>query len=1142
MTMKLRNRTLLLLLAASMLTAPAMVHAQAQTPAAQPSLAPTDSTALEQGFRAPPASARPRVWWHWMNGNITKEGIAADIAWMKRVGIGGLQNFDVDLDTGQIVANRLAYMTPAWKDAFAYAAREADRQGLELAIASSPGWSETGGPWVPEADAMKKLVWSETPVSGGRAVSLKLAQPPAVAGPFQTLPRQPDVSDLIAGRNPGPGPDFYRDAKVLAVRVADVAPLPVPTLSDGDGKAIVNGLGISTDAVGNVAIGSVLAQRPPELRLDYGRDVTVRSATLRISKGAIPILGAMFTPVLECSADGQRWTKLATIGLQETPVTISFPAVTARHFRVVVSLPHGPGGGGPSAFEQQLAMENVFARAIGNLLRAAVNIGILQFHGEARVDQYETKAGYSIVPDYAALPPVGDGATGPAADETIDLTDRMKPDGTLDWTPPPGRWRVLRIGYSLIGKTNHPAPTEATGLEVDKYDGAAVARYLDHYLASYRDAAGSGLLGARGVRAFLTDSSEVGAANWTPRMIEQFRRLRGYDPTPWMPVLTGVIIGDRRQSDAFLYDYRRTLADLMSSEHYGTVARVAHQSGLKVYGESIEGNRSSFGDDMEMRRYTDYPMGAMWAFDIAKGPQPSFVIDIRGAASIAHLYGKNVVAAESMTAMMEPWAFGPADLKHIVDLQFALGVNRPVIHTSVHVPVEGREPGLSLGGIGQFFNRNESWAELATPWIDYIARNAYLLQQGRNVADVAYFYGEETPLSGLFGKTFVTDAPSRYAFDFLNADALMGALSNVDDEVVSVGGARYRVIYLGDGSRHLTMTALRRLATLAEGGATIVGPRPEGSPSLPDDAGQYAQLVDRLWSGRPVTPVGKGRVVASRNVEQALRQIGIAPDFAFDGAADADIPFVHRRLDDGDSYFLSNRKDRAEPIEAHFRVTGKVPEWWEAETGIIRPLDYRIEHGETIIPLTLAPQQAMHILFRKPATAPVRTGSQPKPAQLGTLQGPWTVAFQSGRGAPATVMMRKLAPLDENADPGVRYFSGIATYTSSFAAPRGWKSGQPLVLNLGEAREVAEVRVNGTLAGYAWHAPYTVDIGRFVKLGSDNTVEIRVANLWVNRLIRDADPAVTQKVSWTSVATYKPTAKLRRSGLIGPVGLETAPR
>jgi hypothetical protein len=1101
-------------------------------------VAPASPPALEDQFRDPPASARPRVWWHWMNGNISKDGIAKDLAWMQRIGIGGVQNFDVALDTPQIVDKRLVYMTPEWQEAFRFAAHEADRLGLELAIASSPGWSETGGPWVAPQDGIKKLVWSETELAGGKRFAGKLPSPPSVVGPYGTIPYSNPLEKADERTAPAP---FYADVAVFAVPIT--APrLPLPTSVSGtDGKLLEGAALGDDDLASGIDLVSVSGQQPM-LEFAYAEPQTVRSARLFMPGAATAFSEGAYEPKLEASDDRNTWRAVASFSLTTVPTTIGFAPVRARYFRVRFDAAKKTASPG---FAPQVPGVDFggMLKSLGDLSNALFGkpkrITELSLSAEDRVDRFETKAGFHVSGDYFALP-MAIGSNGIAPDKVIDLTAKMASDGTLDWRPPAGRWRVVRLGYSLTGKTNHPAPPEATGLEVDKLDGAAVRRYLDHYLGMYKDAAGADMVGQRGVRALLTDSIEVGGFNWTPRMIEQFKRLRGYDPAPWLPALTGIVVGSRDQSDRFLYDFRRTLADLIASEHYGVVAQVAHENGLKVYGEALESGRPSLGDDMAMRRHADVPMSALWTYPANVGPNPSYVADVKGAASVAHIYGQNLVAAESMTAAFSPWAFGPADLKRVIDLAFVTGVNRPVVHTSVHVPIEDKKPGLSLAVFGQYFNRNESWAELARPWMDYIARNALLLQQGRNVADIAYFYGEEAPLTGLYRTTLVADAPRSVAYDFLNFDALNGALANDGAELVTPGGARYRAIYLGGSSSRMTLAALRKLAALVDGGATIIGKRPIGNPGLTGDAAEFTSLADKLWpatgTGPGGTAVGKGRVIVADSAEAGLAAAGIAPDFHYAGGlADSDIPFVHRKLADGDSYFLANRKNRVETIEARFRVTGKAPELWHAASGTSEPVSYRIEGAETVVPLTLASEESVHVVFRKRASTPVFEVAPVRTVELARIDGPWTVAFEPGRGAPATSILSALAPLNENADSGIKYFSGVATYSRQLTIPTGWKRGTALWLDLGEAREVAEVIVNGRSAGFAWHVPYRVDIGQFAKPGR-NRLEVRVANLWTNRMIGDKQPGATP-ITWAATPTYMPSAPLRRSGLIGPVRL-----
>lgn len=1126
-----QSLTLTTILAATTLLTPAAFAEDAplaQAPAAAPS-----GDSLEQQFRDPPMEARPRVWWHWVNGNVTKDGIAKDLAWMKRVGIGGLQNFDADLQMPQVVEKRLAYMSPEWKDAFRFAASEADRLGLELAIAASAGWSETGGPWVKPEDGLKKVVWAETRVQGGKRFQGKLAMPPVTTGPYLDMPLA-DPLAAITGHHGVKAAEHYSDIAVVAV--------PDRTLPDRIPAYTSGGKALDAEALADASLmtGATLprgpAEAPTTLVASYAQPQAIRSATIAIPGAKSMFAGPTLDIRLEASDDGVAWRSIAAVPVTGAPVTVSFAPVTARQFRLVLApLPFSGSNLGDPA--PGAAPSGGFVDMIAASAKAPIAVQQFRLSSQVAVDQFEAKAGFSVARDYDAMDPQDAAARGIDPAAVIDLTGRMRPDGTLDWTPPQGNWRVIRLGSSLLGTTNHPAPPEATGLEVDKFDAPAVRRYLEHYLGTYRDAAGADLVGKRGVRALLTDSIEVGAANWTPRMIAQFRRLRGYDPTPYLPTLTGVLIGTRAQSDRFLRDYRQTLADLLSSEHYGTVVQVAHEAGLKVYGEALEDIRPSLGDDMAMRRHADVPMAALWTFSRKAGPNPSYVADMKGAASVAHIYGQNLVAAESMTSALAPWAYAPGDLRRIIDLEFASGVNRPVVHTSVHQPLDDKVPGLSLAIFGQFFNRHEAWAELARPWVDYMARSSLLLQAGRNVADVAYFYGEEGPLTGLYGKAPVADAPKHHAYDFINRDALFDAVTVQGNEVVSKGGARYRAIQLGGSSRRMTLPTLRRLAALVEAGATLVGNAPEASPALTDDPAEFAALVARLWSGATVTKLGAGRIIASTAIDDALAKAGVAPDLVLDGkSADGEILFVHRAVSDGEIWFLNNRKAAAETVEARFRVTGKQPELWHADTGLTEPVSYRIENGQTVVPLTLDPEGSVLVVFRKPAVADALAIKKVAPTTLSTLAGSWTVALQPGRGAPPSITLPKLASLTEQADPGVRYFSGLATYSSSFTLPKGVRPGQPLWINLGEVGEIAEVSINGRHAGYAWHKPWRVDVSGFVRKGI-NAIEVKVANLWVNRLIGDAQPGAT-KVTWTAIPTYTAEAPLRPSGLIGPVTLE----
>ncbi len=1103
-------------------------------------IAQTTSDTLEQGFQQPPDSAKPRVWWHWMNGNISKEGIKLDLEWMHRVRLGGFQNFDAALATPQVVDHRLAYMTPEWKDAFKYATTLADHLGMEEAIAGSPGWSETGGPWVAAAQGMKKYVWSETPVEGGKPFTGTLAHPPSNTGAFQDL----GVRDALAAPQGAPAPpQFYADAAVIAYRrpsddvsveslhakVTASTGTPDPAMLDDGDLEKTTKLPIPKTGESNW------------IQYEFAQPQTIRSLTI-VTKG-VDFITAMVAGIsnpeksLESSDDGQNFQLVVKVPEGGAPEhTLSFPPVTAKFFRVTFKrTPPPPVPAWASGIDPESLGIKIGAPPTD------YEIGELALHPGARVNRFEEKAAFTPVPDvyqFATSPVPASEAV--AKSDVIDLTSKMRPDGSLDWTPPAGNWVVLRFGYSLLGITNHPATAEATGLEVDKLNSGYVKNYMDGYLDSYKQTVGADSMGKRGIRYVITDSWEAGSQNWTDDMMAQFKKRRGYDPAPWMPVLTGRVVESAEASDQFLWDFRKTISDLIADEHYGQVQASLKERGIGHYSESHEGGRAFVADGMEVKKLAEVPMSAMWTqVPGVNKEQFGYNADDRESASVAHIYGQNLAAAESLTAGAAPWAWSPATLKPTADQELLNGINRFVIHESAHQPLIDKAPGLTLGPFGQWFNRNETWAEQAGAWTDYLARSSYLLQQGRFAADVIYFYGEDSNLTAIFDQKS-PDVPAGYGFDYINADGLIHELSVADGRITTKSGMNYRVLALDPYSKHMSLPVLRGIYKLVEQGAVVSGEKPTDTPSLADDAAEFKKLNDELFGdGTGMHSVGKGKVYAGENAEAALKALSVAPDFEHTKPqSDTRILFVHRKLADADIYFLDNRNDRDETVDASFRVTGKAPELWYAETGKSRPTSYRIADGRTTVPLHLEPWGTVFVVFRKPAKAESLSLPKPVETELTTVEGPWDVSFQPGRGAPASVRLDKLISWSDSQDKGVKYFSGIGSYAKTIQASSDWfKNGARLWIDLGEVKNLAEVTVNGKSLGIVWHAPYRVDVTSALKPGA-NQVTIKVINAWVNRLIGDQQPDATIKYTFADVKPYKANSPLLPSGLLGPVKLE----
>jgi hypothetical protein len=523
-------------------------------------------------------------------------------------------------------------------------------------------------------------------------------------------------------------------------------------------------------------------------------------------------------------------------------------------------------------------------------------------------------------------------------------------------------------------------------------------------------------------------------------------------------------------------------------------------------------------------------MSATWLERPGKA-SPHYDADVQESASVAHIYGQNIVAAESLTVYRNAWAYSPETLKSTADRMMTNGLNRFIIHTSVHQPVDDKIPGLGLGPFGQWFTRHETWAEMARPWTTYLSRSSFMLQQGEFVADIAYFYGEDSNITALFGER-MPDIPAGYRLDFVNADALINRLSVKGGRIITATGMSYRLLALDPNSRHMSLAVLRKIRDLVSGGAAVVGPKPIDSPSLADDQAEFRSLVDGLWG----SGVNKGKVFGGSTVAQALASIGAPPDFEYTKPReDTSLAFVHRALSDGDLYWVVNGNTRAETLEASFRVMGKEPELWHAETGLVEPAAYLVADGRTIVPLRLAPDDAVFVVLRRPSTALARALPDPVETDLTTLGGPWDVAFQAGRGAPDRIRLDALISWSDSSDLGVKYFSGTGTYAKTVEAPAEWfKPGARLWLDLGDVKNLAEVTVNGQALGTLWKAPFRIDATSALKPGA-NTLEIKVANLWVNRLIGDKQPGVTKTYTYTAVEFYKADSPLLPSGLLGPV-------
>ncbi len=1062
--------------------------------------AATAAPSLEAGFRQPPHDAKPQTWWHWMNGNVTKEGITADLEAMAQVGLGGAQIFDAGCD---IPPGPVAFNTPAWFDAIRHAAKEARRLGLELCLPNCSGWTSSGGPWNPPENGMKFLELTETKVTGPKRFAGTLAAPPNRHG-------------------------FYDDIAVFAY---PVPPADTWRMADAGARTATNGAHV------------VIAFPAP---------VTVSGFSCRF-------------------VHPWHWRAAGKMGLEVSDDGTAFRPLETREIVLATSGHYDPGVRFFPFAQPVTARAFRFAPDFADKLK--VTVADLALEKKMTVGDLAAKTFRFRMPVTADRTPTTAGQVV-AKGAAIDLTARLKADGTLDWDVPVGDWSIVRLGYAANGQRNHPASRHGVGLEVDKLSARALDFHFDAYVAKLCDFLGP-LAGdvQSGLNNILVDSYEVGSQNWTQGFEREFARRRGYGMAPYYPVFTGHVVGSADETERFLADFRRTVADLFAENYAGALAKKCHARGLKL---SLEPYGSCPADNLQYGAAVDVPMGEFWS---TPGPGVLTVGNARFPAYLAHVWGRRYAATESFTGGPGEgtgrWQKTPYGLKAQGDRAFAEGVNRIVYHRFTHQPwPAGRYlPGMTMGKWGMHFDRTQTWWPLAKDWIAYQSRCQFLLQEGRVVADGLFYCGEGAPndggnTDGATGKP--ATLPYGYSWDICARDALMRLTVDARGRVVVPGGVAYEILIL-PASETMGLDVLRKVDALAAAGATVVGAvRPVRTPGLagyPAADGELQALAAKVWA-RPN--------VLACTPDEALARRGVAPDFAWTGKRGRglggnDVAYIHRDYGRrGEGYFVAMPNPQETEIEVSFRQAGRVPELWDAERGTIRDAPvWRTEGGRTHVRLRLDPSGSVFVMFRRPATATRSARAELPRAETvrsQSVEGPWTVAFPEGWDAPARAVFTNLVSWTERTEDGIRYFSGTATYAKKVKIER-LQPGERLVLDLGDVKDFAEVRVNGRDFPVLWKPPFRVDVTDAAKKGAALDLRIRVTNRWPNRLIGDdrlyaedctwkkADfrEAIVELPQWVKEGKKSPTGrhtfttwkhwnkddKLLPSGLLGPVVLRT---
>ncbi|WP_316811001.1 glycosyl hydrolase [Pedobacter heparinus] len=1054
---------------------------------------PTDKVGfaeIEKGFVKPPDSIQTSVYWYWISDNLSKEGVVKDLQAMKAVGINRAFIGFIGLENPAHYG-KVKMFSEEWWTVVHTALKTATDLGIEIGIFNSPGWSQSGGPWVKPEQAMRYLSSSETYLNKPGKVSVKLPKP---AGNFQ-------------------------DVKVLAFRVpkdyqcsyADLKPTitAVPYLT---GIANIMDKNEQTEV-------ELEAGKTAVITMTSAGEFSARSLTIYPSKRNLSLdvkLEALekgsYKEIKQFKVD--RSNNKLHVGFQPfAPVVVSFDAVNSSSFRLTFSNPSAKAGIAEIRLSPVPKVERFVEKTLAKM--------------------HPTPLPYWHEYQWAIQPAVKE--TELLIDKTsvIDISKNMSADGTLNWTVPNGEWIVLRTGMLPTGVENGPASPEATGLEVDKMNHEHVAKHFEAFMGEIQRRIPA--QDRKSWKVAVQDSYEMGGQNWTDDFITKFRKRHGYDPIPFIPAMYGHVIGSQDQSDRFLWDLRRFVADNIAYEYVGGLRDVSHKNGLTIWLENY-GHWGFPGEFLQYGGQSDEIGGEFWS----EGELGD--IENRAASSAAHIYGKTKVSAESFTAGGNTFGRYPSMMKQRGDRFFTEGINNTLLHVYIHQPYEGRKPGVNAW-FGNEFNRFNTWFYDMDMFIQYLKRCNFMLQQGKYVADVAYFIGEDAPkMTGIQDPKL----PPGYSFDYINAEVILNRLTITDGRFMLPDGLSYKILVL-PALETIRPDLLAKIESLVKAGGVILGPIPKRSPSLvdyPNADTKVKKMATQLWGNidgqkTKTHPYGKGMVMSGFNLQQAMNWLGMVPDFNI--APNDPALFIHRRTAEGEIYFVSNQSDKKININPAFRVSDKTPELWNAITGKMRDLPQYTSSGKTTsVPLQLEAYESAFVVFRKPfatATKNIKLNF-PEPSQSLSLKGDWTVRFdKESRGPEEPVVFKSLTDWSKNTDERIKYYAGSAVYTKSFKLKKPM-NGQRIYVELGAVTALAKVKVNGKETGGVWTAPYKVDITEAVQEG-DNKLEVKVVNNWVNRMIGDLNLPEAQRKTWSLVNPYKADSPLHPAGLLGPVVLKT---
>ncbi len=1055
------------------------------------------------GFSNPQDSARTKVWWFHGETESTAEGITADLEAFKKAGVGGVVYYDQVHGSGERACDAFS---PEWWRALLFASKEAKRLGLTFEVHISNGYV-AGGPWITPDLGMQRLACADTLVSGGESIDIPL--------PSVDAEHYHDVALIALPYTKETGADSRRVRPVVSTNVkgfdagvcfVDSTKLPVIPQQKEDGPII-----ITLDFGEEFTSRSITySTRPRGKATTSATNVPAPPSDTFVGTGyrVLPDLGE-----LEVSDDGIHYRTVC----QLKPVykahsswkqkTLAFPTARGRYYRL--------------HFHDWLEAGEA---------RRDLQIGNIVLSARACVDQWEEKAG--LYSEYIAKDrtPLYDKEELIDAKQLVDLSACVDTvNGKLRWQAPAGQWLVMRFVHIPIGTRTKHGRQNLMGLECDKLSAEAAKVQWNHYAAVIADSikAHGGVL-----HGVAMDSNEAGSQNWTPGFERSFARLRGYDLLKWMPVMAGYVVNTAEESDGVLYDVRRTIADLVSDNHYAVFDSLCRSRGLTFTAQATGNALCMVADQLQAKGRVMKPQGEFWAM------HPDGNYDIKESSSAAHVYGKTIASGEAFTDAK--YSHSLAYMKQLADYAYCYGLNEFVVCASAAQPWTDRIPGNTAGGRQYCLNRNNTLWPYSRDFWDYQARCSYLMRQGVPVVDICVYLGENAPVKILTHR--LPSIPAGYDYDVFTTDALLTRMRMRHGNVCLPNGLAYELMIL-PATGEMTLEALRKIAGMVEDGLAIYGPRPLWCGPLKDKGckDEFRQLADDLWGAEPtdsgINTCGKGTVYWGMPLEEVFEEIGLLPDV--DMPAGRKCFFAHRHLRDGDIYFVDNHEDTPLTHTFRFRTTKDVAELWNPVTGkrCIIP-STRISDGRRLsVELHMQPRESYVIVMHDhdvfTETLPSLTWDAPKRRQ--ELAGEWLIDYSTSLGGPGQVMTTELTDWSQSADARIRYYSGTAVYRHTFCADSLSRSKRQF-LQFSRLESVARVTLNGKPVGTVWCSPWRLELTGYLQQGN-NILQIEVANSLMNRMIGDASLPESQRITCACPLIAKPDDPLVPSGIFGPVYL-----